>query len=179
MDELTRLAYASRTGDRAARGEFIEATYPDIWRLCAHLVDRQAADDLAQAVAERVLDALHHFRGEASARVWVLAIARRTCMDELRLRARQTRRSESLRVAAEHRAEQAPEAGYEARDLLSHLEPDRRAAFVLTQVFGLSYQEAAHTCDCPVGTIRSRVARARSDLVELIEQSAPRSARSL
>jgi RNA polymerase sigma-70 factor, ECF subfamily len=43
--------------------------------------------------------------------------------------------------------------------------PERREAFVLTQVAGLSYAEAAEICGCPVGTIRSRVARAREDLV--------------
>jgi RNA polymerase sigma-70 factor (ECF subfamily) len=49
--------------------------------------------------------------------------------------------------------------------LLDMIDPDRREAFVLTQVAGLSYDEAAVVLDCPVGTIRSRVARARADLV--------------
>jgi RNA polymerase sigma-70 factor (ECF subfamily) len=50
-------------------------------------------------------------------------------------------------------------------DLLATLSPDRREAFVATQVLGLSYAEAAEVCGCPVGTIRSRVARARNDLI--------------
>jgi RNA polymerase sigma-70 factor (ECF subfamily) len=45
---------------------------------------------------------------------------------------------------------------------------DRRDAFVLTQVLGLGYAEAAQVCGCPVGTIRSRVARARRELVEML-----------
>ena len=49
--------------------------------------------------------------------------------------------------------------------LVDGLEPDRRAALVLTQVLGLSYAEAAEVCGCPLGTIRSRVARARDDLI--------------
>jgi RNA polymerase sigma-70 factor (ECF subfamily) len=48
------------------------------------------------------------------------------------------------------------------------LDHDRRAAFVLTQMLGLSYAEAADVCCCPVGTIRSRVARAREDLVRAV-----------
>ncbi len=52
------------------------------------------------------------------------------------------------------------------RALVAGLEPERREAFVLTQVVGLSYAEAADVCSCPVGTIRSRVARARADLVD-------------
>ena len=55
-------------------------------------------------------------------------------------------------------------------DVLAHLDPDRRSAFVLTQVFGLQYDEAAEVLDCPVGTIRSRVARARVDLVAMMRE---------
>jgi RNA polymerase sigma-70 factor (ECF subfamily) len=57
----------------------------------------------------------------------------------------------------------------EMRELLSHLDADRRAAFVLTQLIGLSYDEAAAVCRCPVGTIRSRVARARADLITALD----------
>lgn len=53
----------------------------------------------------------------------------------------------------------------ELDELLATLDPDRRAAFVLTQLFGYPYAEAAEVCGCPVGTIRSRVARARGDLI--------------
>ncbi len=53
----------------------------------------------------------------------------------------------------------------EARMLLDQLEPERREALVLTQILGLSYQDAADACEVPVGTIRSRVARAREDLL--------------
>ena len=56
--------------------------------------------------------------------------------------------------------------GVVVTDLLSRLDPDRREAFVLTQLLGLPYAEAADVAGCPVGTIRSRVARARADLVE-------------
>jgi RNA polymerase sigma-70 factor (ECF subfamily) len=51
---------------------------------------------------------------------------------------------------------------------MAALEPDRRAAFVLTQLLGCSYAEAAAVCGCPVGAIRSRVARAREDLDVMI-----------
>ncbi len=58
-----------------------------------------------------------------------------------------------------------PAGAISVETLLTGLDPERRLAFVLTQVVGLSYQEAADICDCPVGTIRSRVARARADLL--------------
>jgi RNA polymerase sigma-70 factor (ECF subfamily) len=59
------------------------------------------------------------------------------------------------------------------RHLLDTLAPDRREAFIATQVLGLSYAEAAEVCGCPVGTIRSRVARAREDLVTTYRQDQP------
>ena len=56
----------------------------------------------------------------------------------------------------------------EVQELLSHLQEDRRTAFVLTQITGLSYEDAAQACGVPVGTIASRVARARRDLIEAL-----------
>ena len=53
--------------------------------------------------------------------------------------------------------------------LLEGLDHDRRVAFVLTQLWGFSYGAAAAICACPVGTIRSRVSRAREDLMELLD----------
>jgi RNA polymerase sigma-70 factor (ECF subfamily) len=64
------------------------------------------------------------------------------------------------------------------RLLLDGLDPDRREAFVLTQLIGLSYAEAADVCGCPVGTIRSRVARARDDLVSAVDGRGSGSARA-
>jgi RNA polymerase sigma-70 factor (ECF subfamily) len=65
------------------------------------------------------------------------------------------------------------------RHAVDALDPDRREAFVLTQVIGLSYEEAAAVCRCPIGTIRSRVARARADLVDaLADRPAERPHRS-
>lgn len=59
----------------------------------------------------------------------------------------------------------------ELNELVAALDPDRRVAFVLTQVLGLSYHEAAAACDCPIGTIRSRVARARQDLMSAVRHA--------
>jgi RNA polymerase sigma-70 factor (ECF subfamily) len=149
--------------------EFVEASYPMIWRFCAALVGGSAADDLAQETFLRATRALPQFRGQASGRTWILSIARRTCMDHLRVRYRRERRDH--RLTHEPFSRHVPDASGDlaTRDLLIQLEPDRRIAFVLTQLFELSYEEAASVCDCPIGTIRSRVARARNDLIGLIE----------
>ncbi len=62
--------------------------------------------------------------------------------------------------------EWTPAPGNPTYALLEEIDPDRREAFVLTQVLGLSYDEAAIVLDCPIGTIRSRVARARVELAD-------------
>jgi RNA polymerase sigma-70 factor (ECF subfamily) len=169
MEDLTTLAVAARRGDPQAMREFIRASQQEVWSLCAHLVDAQSADDLTQETYLKVFRAIKGFRRESSARTWLLSIVRRTCMDELRSRVRRRRRDAQLVDLHRETALAADVAEQvEVQALLSHLDPDRRTAFVLTQLLGLSYMEAAEICDCPVGTIRSRVARARADLVEAL-----------
>jgi RNA polymerase sigma-70 factor (ECF subfamily) len=143
----------------------VRATQAEVCRLCAHLGGPAEADDLAQEAFERALRALPGYRGDAPVRVWLLGIARRTCMDALRRHARRRRLFDRLRNLP---VEAAPAAHGSAaeEELLAQLSPDRRSAFVLTQLLGLSYAEAAAIADVPVGTIRSRVARAREQLVD-------------
>lgn len=172
MDELTRLAHAARRAVPGALDAFIRASYEPVWHLCEALVDRQSADDLTQETFVKAVGAVRRFRGDASARTWILAIARHTCMDELRARTRRRRRSE-LSVAGSAVVQPDPCEEIGARDLLAHLDIDRRTAFTLTQLLGLSYEEAAATCGCPIGTIRSRVARARDDLIDLLGGALP------
>ena len=64
-----------------------------------------------------------------------------------------------------------PAGRVELDDVLAHLDDDRRSAFVLTQVLGLRYEEAAEVLNCPIGTVRSRVARVRHDLVTMMRES--------
>jgi RNA polymerase sigma-70 factor (ECF subfamily) len=164
MDDLTRLALAARDGDRGALAAFVRRAQPDVWRLCAHLTSWRDADDLTQDVFVRAIGAMNSFRGESSARTWMLTIARNACADHVR---RTVRRRNLARRVDEREQSFADPSGAVALDLLlATLEPDRRAAVVLTQLLGLSYEEAADVCGCPVGTIRSRVSRARADLLE-------------
>lgn len=169
MEGFIRSSGAARLGQRERVEQFVAACYPGVWRLCAALVDEGAADDLAQETFLRATRALPGFRGQADTRTWILAIARHVCMDELRGRYRRGRRDTRLAAVSAFDAVAGDPAGEVAtNDLLAHLDPDRRAAFVLTQMFSLSYDEAAAVCGCPPGTIRSRVARARGDLIELL-----------
>lgn len=172
MDEWTRLALDARAGDEDAVAAFVRATQADVWRLCAHLGDRDQADDLAQEVFLRALRSLRSFRGDSPVRPWLFSIVRRVVADDIG--SRQRRRREPLAEVGpvpDHQDEVALTA------LLDGLAEDRRLAFVLTQVLGLSYAEAAEAVGCPIGTIRSRVARAREDLAAMLGPEPVRRAR--
>jgi RNA polymerase sigma-70 factor, ECF subfamily len=100
-------------------------------------------------------------------RTWLLSIARRVAADDVRRSRRQRRPGPPPPPTAPDPVEARALA-----ELVLRLGPDRRAAFVLTQVLGLTYAEAAAACEVPVGTIRSRVARARESLVEQLHDRA-------
>ncbi|HSO96222.1 MAG TPA: sigma-70 family RNA polymerase sigma factor [Acidimicrobiia bacterium] len=172
MDELTRLLLAARDGDRAALGSFVRHSQGDVWRFVAHRVGPDDADDVTQDAYVRAWRATPAFRNEATARTWLLAIARRACVDALRHRGRRTRLTSRLTSRTTAGQQPDPAAANALEDLVGGLNPDRRDAFVLTQLLGCSYEEAATICGVPVGTVRSRVARARASLVEQLRDVA-------
>jgi len=177
--QITEWALTAKAGDPAAAAAFIRATQHHVQRFLAHLVSAREADDLAQETYLRAMRALPRFAARSSARTWLYAIARRVAADHLRELARRPRNADLGDWQAVAEAVQAGRSGrlddeVLLRGLLDRLDPDRRMAFVATQILGLSYAEAAEVCDCPVGTIRSRVARARDDLIGALRDDQPR-----
>jgi RNA polymerase sigma-70 factor (ECF subfamily) len=172
VDPATALALRARLGDPVAQAAFVRATQAEVWRFTAALIDPGQADDLTQDTFLRAFRALPDFEGRSTVRTWLLGIARRVCADHLRAVVR--RRRLDLRLAGQaHTDAPHPDPAHRlgAADLLDRLGDERRTAFVLTQVLGMSYAEAAAVEDVPVGTIRSRVARAREDLVTAISRA--------
>lgn len=178
MDEVTRLALAARDSRTESTVEaFVRATQGDVWRLCAHLGDPEHADDLAQEVYARALRGLGSFRGESPVRPWLFSIVRRVVADDIasRQRRRTLLRTKAAEIEVTGRGEVPDHQGEVVlAGLLDDLDPERREAFVLTQVLGYSYAEAAEAVGCPIGTIRSRVARAREDLMAAVDPAALR-----
>lgn len=166
VDELTRLLLDAQAGDRRSLAAFIRSTQADVWRMCAHLVDREHADDVTQDIYVRAWQALPRFRADATARTWLLAIARRACADAVRSLTRRRRLAGRL---PRQPVEPDPAGPVALHDLVDRLDPQRGEAFVLTQILGLSYREAAEVSACEIGTIRSRVARARAELLEVLD----------
>jgi RNA polymerase sigma-70 factor (ECF subfamily) len=166
---ITGWALAAKSGDRTAAAAFIRATQPQVRRFLAHLVHAREAEDLTQETYLRAMRALPRFAARSSARTWLYAIARRVAADHLRAAGVRPRLADVADWQATADASTPVDDRFEnqvvLRDLIDGLAPERRIAFVATQVLGLSYAEAAEVCDCPIGTVRSRVARAREDLV--------------
>ena len=166
MDALTRTLLDAQRGDDAALERFVRATQHDVASLCRYLGDPDSVDDLVQETYQRAFVSLHRFRASGPAKHWLLTIARRTCADAARRRVRRRRLDQRVTTMAQDLDERPVDSSAaELDELLLLLDDDRRAAFVLTQLNGLRYDEAAAVLDVPIGTIRSRVSRAREQLL--------------
>ncbi|WBB61736.1 sigma-70 family RNA polymerase sigma factor [Streptomyces sp. WMMC500] len=170
-ESITTWALAARGGDSDALDQVVRALHRDVRRYVIYLgVDPQSAEDVTQETFLRALGSLHRFEGRSSARTWLLTIARRAVVDSLRRASARPRPADTDDwLSAAERAQPSGLPGHDEAvalaELLALLPAERRQAFVLTQLVGLPYAEAALISDCPVGTVRSRVNRARTTLV--------------
>ena len=168
--EADRLAALARGGDADAFDDRCRLLRDDVWRYTyALLGDREQAYEATQDTFLRAVTAIRGWKGTAPFRVYLLVIARRAVAVVIKGEQRRRRLRE-----AEERQERPVEARtgtVEVAELVDALPEDQKQAFVLTQVIGLSYADAAEAADVAVGTIRSRVARARARLVATIEEA--------
>ncbi len=180
--ELTTIALQARSGDSVAFAAFVKRTQGEMWRFVAKMTDVTRADDITQDVYLRIWRALPSFSGESSARTWMYSVARHVIADHVRLTTRRKRLLVRFGIQQSSLSswEGEPTAQWKVSDtsakasldeFIRALPFDYRTAFVLTQVLGFSYAEAAEMSDVPIGTIRSRVARARDSLVSTLAAS--------
>ncbi len=164
------LAVRAQDGDPHAFDDLCRTLRDDVWRYCRALTDdREQAFDATQDAFLRLVNALPGWRGDAPIRVFLLVLARRAVADLIRKEQRR-RRLADLSASDEPVAETRT-GTIEVSELINGLDPDQQQAFVLTQVLGLRYEEAADVAEVPIGTIRSRVARARTHLAEQIRRA--------
>jgi RNA polymerase sigma-70 factor, ECF subfamily len=167
-EAVTELALAAARGNERALEAFIKATQKDVWRFVAYLSDAGSADDLTQETFLRAIGAIERFSGRSTARTWLLSIARRVVADHIRhvqSRPRTAPGADPEQVRNGDRHARGFEDLVEVTTMIASLTVDQREALLLTQLLGLPYADAAAVCGCPVGTIRSRVARARDALL--------------
>ena len=166
MDNLTRDLILAQDGDLGAFTRVVRDAQPEIRRFCAWFMGHtRDIDDEVQETLLRMYKGLHSFRGDSQGISWVLTIARRTCVDHARRHNRQqllVRALEKETLTTHNHGDVSTFYITEAIDSLPEL---LRESFVLVKIFGCSYSETAAVLRCPVGTVQSRVARARTLLM--------------
>jgi len=181
--EALRLKRA-QNGDAAAFEEFVRENEKTVYRLALRtLGSREDAEDAAQETFLKAFASLRAFRGESSVKVWLCRIARNVCIDALRRRRETvslTTEDESGETAEREIADmRADPAGIaERRDLQERvaaavrlLPAEQREAFLLRAVAGCSYEEIAATLDTDLGTVKSRIFRARKKLAGILAET--------
>ena len=136
--------------------------------------DVERADDLVQETLLKAWDHLDSFQEGTNLRAWLFTILRNTYFSECRRRRREVEDRDGNKAAelAVHPGQHGHLDMQDFRRALNLLPPDQREALILVGAAGFSYEEAAGISNCAVGTIKSRVNRARSKLVELLGVSA-------
>lgn len=128
------------------------------------------ADDLVQETLVKAWDKHESFQMGTNLKAWLFTILRNEFYSQMRKRGREVQDSDGLMTArlAVHPSQQGTLDLQDFREALNVLPEDQREAIILIGASGFSYEEAAEICGCAVGTIKSRVSRARTRLQELL-----------
>jgi RNA polymerase sigma-70 factor, ECF subfamily len=137
--------------------------------------DVQKADDLVQETLLKAWQGIDGFEEGTNLKAWLFTILRNTFFSECRKLKDQGRAADGEKAA--ELAEPPRQQGHiDLQDLLkalAKLPPDQREALILVGLEGLSYQETACICGCEVGTVKSRVNRARKRLMNMLNITSP------
>ena len=168
------LIRASQRGDMASLEILLDRHHDRIRAVCAKVVGSGAdADDAAQMALIAIVKNLETFDGRARFTTWSYRIATNAAIDELRRRNRRSATSidddeTHLQVAALGDLENAASARLDVHSALDHLAEEFRAPVVLRDLCGLDYDEIAEVLELAPGTVRSRIARGRGKLADII-----------
>jgi RNA polymerase sigma-70 factor (ECF subfamily) len=164
-DPDPRTLARAREGDLGAFEDLVRQYQGDVWRFAHHFTrDRTLADDVTQEAFLRAFRFLGGFRGDSRFTSWLFRIARNCAMDQLRVRKTNLERESRAPLGPTS----DPQARVELHAALDAVTPDHREPFLLVEVFGLSYQEAADVLGVRVGTIKSRMHRARRAMMDAL-----------
>ncbi len=174
----------SQAGDLQAFEELVCRYERKIYTLAYRMTGNyHDANDLAQEAFLRAFQAIKGFRGDSSFSTWLCRIAANVCRDELKKRYRTPvdYLDEEISFGEQEVKKQVPvdepgpaelyekhELQRELQALIDTLTPEYRVAIILRDIQGLSYEEIAEQLECSLGTVKSRISRARSFLKEKI-----------
>ncbi|MCE2525720.1 MAG: sigma-70 family RNA polymerase sigma factor [Acidimicrobiia bacterium] len=169
----TALVRAATAGDREATEILLRRHYPRIYAVCRRLTGNDAdAADAAQEALLAVSRGLNRFDGRSSFTTWSYRVATNACLDELRRR----QRRHAAALPDEFTSGRADPVGDQVTARLDvdasllAVPEEFRVPVILRDQAGLSYDEISAVLDIPPGTVRSRIARGRARLVELLDR---------
>lgn len=168
------LIRAAQNGDMASLEILLERHHDRIRAVCAKVVGRGAdADDAAQMALISIVKNLEKFDGRAQFSTWSYRIATNAAIDELRRRKRRTADSIDdedghLQISAIGDMSEAVSASLVVNDALEQLGEDFRIPVILRDLCGLDYEQIAEVLEIAPGTVRSRIARGRGKLADII-----------
>ena len=185
MDEQDQIAAAQR-GSLGAFNDLVRAYEGRVFNLCYRMLgEREAAADATQDTFLSAYRAIDRFRG-GSFKAWVLRIAANSCYDQLRARGRHPTQSldhamggdgdeeTTLDLPSTDRSSDPEdhllqaELGREIQAALAQLPADQRLALILVDIQGMSYEEIAAALNTNLGTVKSRISRARLKMRDLL-----------
>lgn len=159
---------AASRGDVEAFTRIVRVMQGRLWRYLVLIVrDHALAEDLSQEVLVRVFRRLHTLEDPARFVPWLLTVARNAAFDAGRASKRRPITLVDDRDIPH--AQHDPHIALEVHDMLDRLDDSLKDALVLVSVIGLSYAEAAEALSLPEGTVKSRVFRARRQLLEMLD----------
>ena len=166
-DPLTHVVAGCRRREPRAQRELVVRTQDRVYRTLVRLVGVQDAEDVAQQVYLQVFRQMDRFNGDSSFGTWLYRVTVNEAMQHLR-KSRKRRFAILNWEPQDHEADRGRRA--ETRKILDRaladLEPELRSIFVLREVEGLSYEAIGAAVGIPMGTVASRLSRARHDLQE-------------
>jgi RNA polymerase sigma-70 factor, ECF subfamily len=132
--------------------------------------DKERADDLVQETLFKAWNHLDSFKEGTNLKAWLFTILRNTYFSERRKRRREVEDADGTYAGrlATHPEQHGHMDMQDFRAVLVRLPDDQREALILVGAAGFSYEEAAEICGCAVGTIKSRVNRARNRLADML-----------
>jgi RNA polymerase sigma-70 factor (ECF subfamily) len=172
-DETT-LIRAAQSGDRKALDDLLRLHYDRVYAVCRRLAGNEAdALDATQEALLALVRGLPKFDGRASFGTWAYRVATNACLDELRRRSRRPNpglpEDHDVPNGTGHRVDDGVADRIDIDRALQRLPDEFRAAVVLRDLAGLDYAEIAHVLAIPPGTVRSRIARGRAALADLLQ----------
>ena len=177
---------ALSANDRRRAGTLLVTHYAsDVFALCRAIVrNRDVAEDLAQDAFQKALVALPSFRGESSARTWLLSIARNRCLDHLRSAKSSPFARDDNGETDAHPSPEAPVLDLLVRHedverALGPLDETERAIVVLFHGHGVGYPELAQAFGLREGALRMRMSRATAKMREVLATDGARTGREL